>query len=77
MAKVLDVIWGRWEQKYFSENQKKDSTDGQITARAQAVTSLRSNGSRECAPGPSKLAPFDCASVEYWPHAPIETGLKL
>jgi hypothetical protein len=31
MAKVLEVIWGKWEQKYFSENQKKDSTDGQIT----------------------------------------------
>jgi hypothetical protein len=31
------VIWVRWEQKYFSENQKKDSTapppDGQITTR--------------------------------------------
>src|SRR6195256_1633575 len=26
MRKVLDVIWGRWEQKYFSENPKKDST---------------------------------------------------
>jgi hypothetical protein len=26
MRKVLDVIWGEWEQKYFSENQKKDST---------------------------------------------------
>jgi hypothetical protein len=26
MAKVLDVIWGEWEQKYLSENQKKDST---------------------------------------------------
>ena len=22
MRKVLDVIWGEWEQKYFSENQK-------------------------------------------------------
>src|SRR6266478_344526 len=22
MATVLDVIWGKWEQKYFSENQK-------------------------------------------------------
>src|SRR6266478_3053858 len=22
MARVLDVIWGKWEQKYFSENQK-------------------------------------------------------
>jgi hypothetical protein len=22
MAKVLEVIWGAWEQKYFSENQK-------------------------------------------------------
>ncbi len=21
-ARVLDVIWGKWEQKYFSENQK-------------------------------------------------------
>jgi hypothetical protein len=26
MRKVLDLIWGEWEQKYFSENQKKDST---------------------------------------------------
>src|SRR5258705_10083249 len=26
MARVLDLIWGEWEQKYFSENQKKDST---------------------------------------------------
>jgi hypothetical protein len=26
MATVLDLIWGKWEQKYFSENQKKDST---------------------------------------------------
>jgi hypothetical protein len=26
MRKVLDLIWGVWEQKYFSENQKKDST---------------------------------------------------
>jgi hypothetical protein len=26
MPKVLDLIWGEWEQKYFSENQKKDST---------------------------------------------------
>jgi hypothetical protein len=26
MAKVLEVIWGSGEQKYFSENQKKDST---------------------------------------------------
>src|ERR1700680_2398009 len=25
MAQVLDVIWGKWEQKYFSENQKYDS----------------------------------------------------
>jgi hypothetical protein len=37
MATVLDLIWGKWEQKYFSENQKKDSTalppDGQITTR--------------------------------------------
>jgi hypothetical protein len=24
--KVLDVIWGEWEQKYFSEKQKYDST---------------------------------------------------
>jgi hypothetical protein len=35
MATVLDLIWGGWEPKYFSENQKKDSTalppDGQIT----------------------------------------------
>jgi len=23
MARVLDVIWGKWEQKYFSENQEK------------------------------------------------------
>src|SRR3984893_2548686 len=22
MRKVLDLIWGEWEQKYFSENQK-------------------------------------------------------
>jgi hypothetical protein len=22
MRKVLEVIWGEWEQKYFSENQK-------------------------------------------------------
>jgi hypothetical protein len=22
MRKILDVIWGEWEQKYFSENQK-------------------------------------------------------
>jgi hypothetical protein len=22
MPKVLDLIWGKWEQKYFSENQK-------------------------------------------------------
>src|ERR1700720_24296 len=22
MARILDVIWGEWEQKYFSENQK-------------------------------------------------------
>jgi len=22
MRKVLDLIWGKWEQKYFSENQK-------------------------------------------------------
>jgi hypothetical protein len=28
MATVLDLIWGAWEQKYFSENQKKDSTTG-------------------------------------------------
>src|SRR3984893_17593661 len=37
MATVLDLIWVRWEPKYFSENQKKDSTalppDGQITTR--------------------------------------------
>ena len=26
MRKVLDLIGGKWEQKYFSENQKKDST---------------------------------------------------
>jgi hypothetical protein len=26
MAKVLDVIWGKWEQKYFSENQKNSLT---------------------------------------------------
>jgi hypothetical protein len=26
MARVVDLIWGEWEQKYFSENQKKDST---------------------------------------------------
>jgi hypothetical protein len=26
MRKVLDVIWVRWEQKYLSENPKKDST---------------------------------------------------
>jgi hypothetical protein len=26
MRKVLDLIWGEWEQNYFSENQKKDST---------------------------------------------------
>jgi hypothetical protein len=26
MAKVLDVIWGMWEQKYFSENQKNNLT---------------------------------------------------
>jgi hypothetical protein len=26
MRKVLDVIWGKWEQKYFSEKPKKDST---------------------------------------------------
>jgi hypothetical protein len=26
MRKVLDLIWDKWEQKYFSENQKKDST---------------------------------------------------
>jgi hypothetical protein len=26
MARVLELIWGKWEQKYFSENQKKDST---------------------------------------------------
>jgi hypothetical protein len=37
MATVLDLIWGAWEQKYFSENQKKDSTaletaGGQITS---------------------------------------------
>jgi hypothetical protein len=25
-ARVLELIWGNWEQKYFSENQKKDST---------------------------------------------------
>src|SRR5258705_3757072 len=22
MRKILDLIWGKWEQKYFSENQK-------------------------------------------------------
>src|SRR6266436_4908323 len=26
MRRVLELIWGKWEQKYFSENQKKDST---------------------------------------------------
>jgi hypothetical protein len=26
MRKVLELIWGKWEPKYFSENQKKDST---------------------------------------------------
>jgi len=26
MRKVLDLIWGKCEQKYLSENQKKDST---------------------------------------------------
>src|SRR6266852_3282414 len=26
MRKVLDLIWGKWEQKYLSENQKYDST---------------------------------------------------
>jgi hypothetical protein len=38
MAGVVNVIWGKWEQKYFSENPKKrlDSPvnkppDGQIT----------------------------------------------
>jgi hypothetical protein len=28
-AKVLDLIWGKWEQKYFSENPKYN-----LTARA-------------------------------------------
>jgi hypothetical protein len=34
-ANVLELIWGVWEQKYFSEKQKKrpdkEQPDGQIT----------------------------------------------
>jgi hypothetical protein len=32
MTKVLEVFRGRWEQKYFSEKQKKDSTQLESTA---------------------------------------------
>jgi hypothetical protein len=36
MQKVLDVIWGAWPQKYFSENQKKDSTQKCLTGKSPA-----------------------------------------
>jgi fumarate hydratase class II len=41
MAKILEVIWGAWEQKYFSEKQKKDSTAGKSIERSlMLVTAL-------------------------------------
>ena len=43
-ARVLEVIWGKWEWKYFSENQKYDLTalstkppDGQINAVMRGI----------------------------------------
>src|ERR1700730_13246299 len=35
MRKILDVIWGEWKPKYFSENQKYDSTVGKSPASAK------------------------------------------
>jgi hypothetical protein len=37
MAKVLDVIWGAWEPKYFSENQKYDSTALETASSGQNI----------------------------------------
>jgi hypothetical protein len=43
MRKILDVIWGAWEPKYFSENQKrldspvKKLPDGQITRLCRSI----------------------------------------
>jgi hypothetical protein len=34
MQKILDVIWGGWEPKYFSENQKYDSTGNRPTGKS-------------------------------------------
>src|SRR5712664_1871306 len=34
MARVLDVIWGKWEQKYFSENQKNNLTRNSPTGKS-------------------------------------------
>jgi hypothetical protein len=39
MARVLELIWGKWEQKYFSENQKKDSTTNSPTGKSPHVQS--------------------------------------
>jgi hypothetical protein len=43
------LIWGKWEQNYFSENPKKDSTalqpDGQITCgKNHSLVQLRQAG---------------------------------
>jgi hypothetical protein len=36
MARVLELIWGKWEQKYFSENPKKrlDSRRNTLTGKS-------------------------------------------
>jgi FMN-dependent NADH-azoreductase len=68
MRKVLDLIWGEWEQKYFSENQKKDSTPlsrnrptGQITRDREMFALSPSLGGRysgERARQPDFLTPY-------------------
>ena len=58
MAKVLDVIWGAWEQKYFSENQNKTrqpekQPDEQITSNEASKRRLEPKALNDARHGPA------------------------
>src|SRR5229473_1363927 len=56
MARVLDVIWGRWQQIFFGKNQKKTRQPCRQTARrANHHTTAKANSAR--VPDPCSVLP--------------------
>jgi hypothetical protein len=77
MPKVLEVIWGDWEQKYLSENQKKDSTALETASTGKSLEPVLSSICRMSLAAPTRQIWTNGQVIRPGDHSPKHSSLYI